>query len=103
MDTILALKCFKHSFIQEPQLKIRPDLEHGRFEVIDDLSNAVSSAMIGKITATIARHPGITQQDLIEKAGLPESNGRKAVQQGEGIHWFSKRGKGNTLHYYLKN
>jgi hypothetical protein len=51
----------------------------------------------------IESHPGIDQKDLLKKAELPETNGRKALQQGEGIHWISKRGKGKTRRYYPKS
>jgi hypothetical protein len=37
-----------------------------------------------------------------QTAGLPETNGRKILKQGDGLHWSSKRGKGNALHYYPK-
>jgi hypothetical protein len=99
----LKLECFKHRYIQEPTLNIRPDFKNGCFEVVDDPSNTMSVAVREKIIGVIERHPGITQKDLLRKARLPETNGRKALQQGDGIHWISKRGKGKTRRYYPKS
>jgi hypothetical protein len=102
-DTVLSLRCFKHRLIQETTVKIRLNLQKGRFEMVDDDSpNAIPPAVIETIKGAIAKHHRITQTRLIRKAGLPETNGRRTLQQGEDIHWFSKRGKGTTLHYYLK-
>jgi hypothetical protein len=102
-DTILSLKCFKHRVIPETTIKLRLNLQKGCFEAIDDdSSNAIPPAVIESIKAVIAKHPRITQTRLIRKAGLPETNGRKILQQGNGIHWVAKRGTGTTLHYDLK-
>jgi hypothetical protein len=98
---ILKLECFKHRYVEKPTLNIRLNLQDGRFEVVDDPSNAISVAVTDKIKEVITHHPGITQKELLKKSQLPETNGRKALQQGEGIHWTAKRGKGNTLGYYL--
>ena len=98
----LKLECFKHRYIEEPTLNIRPDFKNGCFEVVDDPLNAISIAVREKIMRVIERHPGITQKDLFTKAELAETTGRKTLQQGEGIHWITERGKGNTLGYYLK-
>lgn len=102
-DTVFSLRCFKHRLIQETIIKIRLNLREGRFELVDDdSSNAIPAAMIENIKAVIARHRRITQMDLLEKAELPETNGRKILLQGDGIHWFTEHRKGTTLHYYLK-
>ena len=100
---ILKLECFKHRYIEEPTLNIRPDFADGGFEVVDDPSNSISAAAIEKIGAVIKSHPGIAQKDLLRKAELPETNGRRTLQQGEGVHWHSKRGRGKTLRYYPKS
>lgn len=99
----LKLECFKHRYIEEPRLHIRPDFKNRCFEVVDDPSNAVSIAAREKIMAAIKRHPGIAQKDLLREAALPETTGRKTLQQGDGIHWITERGKGNTLRYYVKS
>lgn len=102
-DTILSLTCFKHRRIQETTIKIRPNWQKGCFEVLDgDGSNSISSAVVDKIKSVIARHRGISQKDLLEQAELPETNGRKILQQGDRVHWRAKRGKGTTLCYYLR-
>jgi hypothetical protein len=102
-DIVPSLKCFKHRVIPETTIKIRLNLPKGCFEAIhDDSSNAIPPAVIETIKAVISKHRHITQTRLIRKAGMPETNGRKILQQGHGTHWFSKQGKGTTLHYYLK-
>jgi len=103
-DTIFSLKCFKHRVIPATTIKIRLNLQKERFELLDDdPSNAIPPAVIDKIQAVIADNRRITQQDLLQKAELAETNGRRILQEGDGIHWVSKRGKGSTLHYYLKD
>jgi hypothetical protein len=102
-EPTFTLRCFKHRVIEETTTKIRLNLQKGRFEVVDDSSVAISSTVIAKIKEVIATHRRITQQDLLQKAELPETKGRKILQNGDGVHWRSKRGKGNTLHYWLKD
>ncbi len=99
-ETILSLRCYKHRFIQEPKLTLRADLESGRFEVVDDSSDEALLFQIKKIQKAINDESGMDQKDLLEQAELPETNGRKILKQGDGIHWVSKRGKGTTLQYY---
>jgi hypothetical protein len=100
--TILTLECFKHRMLDEFEISFSLDFGTGRFELVNDGSpGAISSAILEKIKATITHKLGITQEKLLRRAELPETNGRKILQQGDGIHWFSKRGKGNTLHYYI--
>jgi hypothetical protein len=102
--TLLTLHCYKHRQVEEFDLTLRPDLQNGRFEVIDDPSTAGSLATIKKIKKTIDKHPGLTQKELMDKAHLPETRGRKILQQNEGIQWSSSAGRGKTLHYYpIKN
>jgi archaellum biogenesis ATPase FlaH len=102
-DTVLSLKCFKHRLIPETTIKIRLNWQEGCFEAVDDDSaNAIPPAVIETIKTVITKHPRITQTRLIRKAKLPETNGRKILLQGNGIHWVAKRGTGTTLHYDLK-
>jgi hypothetical protein len=98
--TILTLDCYKHRDVQEFELTLRPDLENGRFEVVDDPSAALLSATIEGIKSAITRNPGLSQNELLEKADLPETKGRKILQEHDGVHWDSSRGKGKALHYY---
>lgn len=78
---------------------MRADLQNGKFDVVDDPSTATASAVIKKVQAAIAKKPGITQQELIKRSGLPETNGRNILQREEGHSWFVKRGKKKTFHY----
>jgi hypothetical protein len=100
-DPTFTLRCFKHRLIQETTTTIRLNLQKGCFEALGDLSNAISPDVVEKIQAVIASNYRITQKDLLRKADLPETSGRKILQQGDGIHWVSKRGDGTTLHYRL--
>jgi hypothetical protein len=100
--TILTLDCYKHRDVQEFELTLCPDLENGRFEVLEDPSAEALTATIEGIENTVTRHPGLTQKELLEKADLPETKGRKILQEYDGVHWDSSRGKGKTLHYYPK-
>jgi hypothetical protein len=102
-DPTFSLRCFKHRLIEETTMKIRLNLRKGRFEVADDSSDAISSTVIAKIKEVISSHRRITQRDLLRMADLPKTKGRKILQRGEGVHWHSKRGKGSTLHYGLKD
>lgn len=102
-DVILNLRCFKHRQIEETTTTIMLNLEEKKFDLVSDASDVVSSDLIHRIQAVIARHPGITQKRLMRKAQLPETNGRKILHEGTGTHWRSKRGDGSTLHYYLKS
>lgn len=98
--TILTLDCYKHRDVQEFELTLRPDLENGRFEVLEDPSAEALSAMIEGIEKTVTRHPGLSQKALLEKADLPETKGRKILQEYDGVRWYSSRGKGKTRHYF---
>jgi hypothetical protein len=102
-DQILGLRCFKHRSIPETTTTIRLNLEKGCFEVVDDSSNAISADVVEKIQAVIALNHRITQKELLQKAGLPETSGRRILQQADGVHWVSKHGHGKTLHYSLKD
>ncbi len=99
--TILTLQCYKHRQVEEFDLTLRPDLENGRFEVVDDPSAALLSATIEGIKNAITRNPGMSQKELLEKAGLPETKGREIPQEYDGVRWHSSPGKGKTRHYYL--
>ncbi len=99
--TILTLECFKHRFIEEPRLTMRFDLENGCFEVVEDKSLPVTADQVEKICRVIAKNPGINQEQLLKQAGLPETNGRKLLNEDDGKHWFSKPGKGKSFRYFL--
>jgi hypothetical protein len=101
-DTVLTLKCFKHRLLPEMAMTIRLNLQKHRFEVVDDPSSLNSRAVIERIKSVIGDNPRTTQKRLLQKSGLPETNGRKVLQQYDGTHWFSSRGTGSTLHYHLK-
>lgn len=88
--------------VEEFEVSLSPDFENGRFVLGDDDSpTAISSATIVKIRAAIEQNPGITQQELLKQAKMPETNGRIILHQADGTHWFSKQGRGTTLHYFL--
>jgi hypothetical protein len=92
----------ERGLIPEMTMTVRLNLEKRRFEVIDDPTNVIPSETIDRIKAIIAENPGIIQQRLLEKADLPETRGRKILQKWDGEHWFSSRGDGKTLCYFLK-
>jgi len=98
---ILTLHCFKHRLLEEFQLTLRPNLKNGCFEIIDDPSAANTIAIVKKVQALIKKIPGITQQELIKRCGLPETNGRDLLLREDGKFWFTKRGEKKSLRYYL--
>lgn len=100
-QTILTLECFKHRLVEEFELTLRPDFQNGRFELLDDPSAAITSTLINRVRAAIAKNPGITQQELIKRCGIPETNGRDLLLREAGNFWFTKRGEKKSLRYYL--
>jgi AAA domain len=100
--TILRLNSYKDRYAEESNIVLRPNFAENRFELTDDPADAKLAAIVEKIQYVIRETPGISQKDLLEKAKLPEENGRKILLQGNGKHWQASRGKGKTLHYYLK-
>jgi hypothetical protein len=97
---ILSLNCFKHRFLPEFQLKLRPHLDCGEFAVTSDPVAMRADTTTQKLKTEIERRPGQSQEQLISQLGLPERMGRDVLQAGTGTHWTAKRGNRKTLLYY---
>jgi hypothetical protein len=100
---ILRLNSYKDRYAEESNLVLRPNFEEGCFELVDDPAEVELAATIEKIEDVIHRNPGISQKELIEKTGLPETKLREILKRGNGNHWDTIQGKGKTLCYYLKS
>jgi hypothetical protein len=96
----LAFECFKHRGMEEFTLTIRPDFEHARFELVANSSAQKSDQIINELKVLILKKPGLCQEDLIERAGLPEHKAREILNEGENIHWTVRRPGGKTKTYF---
>jgi hypothetical protein len=96
----ITFECFKQRAIEEFTMKIRPDFEHGRFEVVADSTVRESDKIVETLKALILEEPGLCQEDLIERSDLPEHKARKALTSGENVHWKVKRPSAKTKSYY---
>jgi AAA domain len=83
----LTFECFKHRGMEEFTLTIRPDFQHGRFELVSDSSAQKSDATINKLKALIREEPGLCQEDLIVRSGLPEHKARDILNDWEHKLW----------------
>lgn len=95
----MVLECFKHRLAEEFSLPMRFDIGRGCFVAAGPPSSG-SSSLVRAIEGVIREFPGISQKDLLRRAGLAETSGRDALREGEGPHWRSVRGKGKALHYF---
>jgi hypothetical protein len=96
----LTFECFKHRGMEEFTLTIRPDFEQGRFELVADSSAQKSDETIDKLKALIREEPGLCQEDLIDRSGLPEHKVRKILNDGKSIHWIVDRPDRKTKTYF---
>jgi hypothetical protein len=102
-ETVLTLSCFKHRFVVESGLTCKFVLRDGVLQLVDNDQPDNSSAVIEKIKEAISGDPGITQKDIMSRLSLPETNGRKILQEGNDVQWLTKRGPGKTLRYFPKS
>ncbi len=99
-QTILSLECFKHRFLEEFKLTLRPDLANGRFGNMGDPSEGEAGTIIGKLQEIIEQSPGITQSELILKSDCGQNRVRDVLHDGKEKFWTVKRGRRKTLRYY---
>jgi hypothetical protein len=96
----ITLECFKQRGMEEFAITIRPDFEHGQFEVVSDSSIPESDKMIEKLKALISAEPGLCQKDLIERSKLSQRAAAITLTAGENIHWkITKPSRKKKLHY----
>lgn len=98
---VLTLECFKQRAIEEFTITIRPDLEHGRFEVIADTTVLESTKLTERLKALINAQPGLNQKELRKRSGIPEEKLRRILNAGENIHWRCERSNRKEKSYYL--
>ena len=96
----LTLECFKHRAMEEFTLTLRPDFEHGQFEIINDAPSKESAVRVERLKAMIEANPGLNQQDLVKRSKIGEHTLSKILNAGEGKHWRVERGERKTKRYY---
>jgi archaellum biogenesis ATPase FlaH len=96
----ITVDCFKQRGMEEFTIKIRPDFEHGQFEVVADSTIRECEKIIEKLKGLIRAEPGLNQEQLIKRSGLPEHKVSGTLNAGEKTHWKVTRPKGKTKRYY---
>jgi AAA domain len=102
LEPVLTLSCLKHRYVEESSVKCNFVLRDGSLQLVDNNQTHTSSASIKRIKEAIFSNPGITQKEIMSTISLPETNGRKILQEGNGVHWITERGTGKTLRYFPK-
>lgn len=97
----ISLQCFKNRFGEETRITIRPRLEDGGgFEVTSDPITLRQREADTAVLSIIQGQPGISQNEIVKRAGLPVHKARSILKRGEGTQWRSELGPRGRLEYH---
>ena len=99
---LIKLQCFKSRFDAEFAVTLRPELESaGGFALAEPSSHSRESSDVETLRRVIATQPGLSQRDVVKRAGLPQSRGIELLRKDEGLSWRSERGPHGAIQYHL--
>ena len=97
---LLKLQCFKSRFAAEFKLTLRPEIEtRGGFSLADPPGVSRELSEVETLRRLIATAPGLSQRELLQRAGYPRNRTMELLHREEGKHWRSERGPRNTISY----
>jgi hypothetical protein len=98
---LLTLKCFKTRFTKEFSLTLRADLEElGDFIVTEAPAVAQETGDLERLREVIKDEPGLAQEEIICKSGLPTAKARALLKQYVGNEWRAEKGAHNASRYF---
>jgi hypothetical protein len=97
---LITLKVDKNRNGESRTITIRADFEQGRFQLTDSPYITTRNEELGKLAAIIADNPGITQNRIVELAGMMKARTLKLLKEGMATHWKITRGSRNSFLYH---
>jgi AAA domain len=98
---LLKLQCFKSRFASEFAITVRPELEStGDFALADAPEVSREAADIEALRRLIATQPGLSQRELVKRAGLPLHRGVQLLRKGERRTWRMEQGARKAICYF---
>lgn len=98
---LLKLQCFKSRFAAEFSVTLRPELETaGGFALADPPAVSREADDVEVLRRTIATQPGLSQREVVKRAGLALHRGLDLLGRGESRLWRVERGAKGIMRYY---
>jgi AAA domain-containing protein len=98
---LVKLQCFKSRFASEFSITLRPELEsNGDFALADPPAVSREGSDVEALRRLISTEPGLSQREVVRRAGLPQSRGIELLRREEGRAWRTKRGSHGAIRYY---
>lgn len=99
---LITLKCVKNRFGERLTVTIKPDFDEGTFEVTDSPAFKKRQREIERLQAIIASEPGLSVNQIFEKAGGSRNGLTKLLKDHTGQLWKSEPGpRKSTLYFSL--
>jgi hypothetical protein len=100
-EKTVSFQCFKNRFGEETRITIRPRLDDGGgFEVTSDPMILRQREAEAAVLGMIQGQPGISQSEIVKRAGLPVHKARSLLKIGEGTRWRTEQGPRGRLEYH---
>ena len=98
---LIKLQCFKSRFAAEFAVTLRPELESGKgFTLADSPSVSREGADVEALRRVIATEPGLSQREVVRRAGVPQNRCIEILQREEKRLWRRERGSHGSFRYY---
>jgi hypothetical protein len=97
---LVKFACFKNRLAPEFAFTLRPQLEsRGDFEVYEGDTGRAQDG-VARLRELIEQNPGLSQNQVIRRSGLPEKRVREVLRQQEGRAWRVEAGVKGARCYY---
>lgn len=97
---LLTLRCTKNRFGEKPTITIQPNFETGDFRLVDSPQWARRRDDIAKLYQIVAAEPGLSQNQIIAKAGLMKATAIRLLKEQVGRQWKTEPGPRNSTLYF---
>jgi hypothetical protein len=97
-EGMLELRTIKNRFAAETTIRVQPDFAAGTFVPLN--SPDLECGSVDRLADIIRSSPGLTQNEIIEQAGIQRRRAIELLRRYEASKWNRQKGANRSLRYF---